>query len=213
MRTGYVYLIGADEGPIKIGHATNVRTRLASLQIGNWRPLTILHSVTVPWTVAPTIEGLVHDQFKEQRVRGEWFAVPLGVIKPTLERVAESYVTERAKGDWFSQQVCFALCDDPLRSFKAVSAYRDTASKPGNGPYIASVNRLLLETAGQAAYVMFQTVIVEGRDISHAVHNSSRLARQAEASLIRALNILTDVWTRAEMMRRNAVDFSRKSAA
>lgn len=213
MRTGYVYLIGADTGPIKIGHAVNVKARLSSLQTGNWEPLSILHSVTVPWTVAPAIEGLVHGQFEERRVRGEWFAVPLEVLKPSLDSVALQYSLERQKGDWFSERVCFALCDDPRAAFQAVGQYRDTANKPGMQGYINSINTALLASVGQAAYVMFQVVIVQGRDIGLAVRNNSRLARQAETSMVQSLNALAVIWKKAEAKRNGYLDFSRKRAA
>lgn len=213
MRTSYVYLIGAERGPIKIGHATNAKSRLSTLQVGNWEPLSILHSVSVPWMAAPKIESALKQQYQERRVRGEWFAVPLEVLRPSLEGLSSAYARLRSESDWFSEQVCFALCEDPVRTQQAVSAYLACANRPTTEAYIGSINRLLLNTVGQAAYLMFQAVIVQHRDVGRSLRNKSRLARQAEESLVKALNALTLIWERAQKQGDPLVDFSQRTAA
>jgi hypothetical protein len=214
MRLGYVYLIGPETGPIKIGHATNIKSRLCSLQMGNWQQLAIHHSVSVPWTVAPTIEQIVHEQFDERRVRGEWFDVPLPVLKSSLDSVASQYLISRERADWFSTNVCYNLTDHPSRSLDIVTRYRNTANDLTQKAFIARVNRALLEEVGQAAYIMFQQVIVENRDISHALYRKPGLARQAEASLIKALNGLVKIWVKIENARyKEFLDKSQQTAA
>lgn len=213
MRFGYVYLIGnKDSGPIKIGHATQLKQRLNALQVGNPAELSILHSESVPWTLAPSVEKAVQGQFEEKHVRGEWYAVPLCVLRNSLTSIAAAYSTARSERDDFSREICIALCRRPMQARYAVSAYRNCMTRDGTKPFIAGINRRLLETAGQAAYIMFQMAIVENRDMTTRFTNRSRIARQAEASLIQALDTLTDIWDQVDIQWRSLDVHARISA-
>lgn len=57
------------DGPIKIGHTTNVPSRLESLQTGCHEELQLLG--TVPG--GQKRERQIHQQFAAARIRGEWF--------------------------------------------------------------------------------------------------------------------------------------------
>lgn len=70
---GFVYLIRAGEGPVKIGWVAERESapqRLAAMQTGNHERLSLL-------AVFPEAEGLtewsLHRRFAEHRLRGEWF--------------------------------------------------------------------------------------------------------------------------------------------
>lgn len=194
MRLGYVYLIGPTEGPIKIGHAVNVKSRLSHLQIGNWQPLEILHSASVAWLIAPTVEADLHEQFAERRVRGEWFDVPLDVLKPALDGLAAAHSLRRDNSDDFSERQCYALCKDPNASISAVTHYRNLALNPAKAKTTQMINSILRQAVGEAAYAMFLTVVIRGADLGGAkFRGNARLARQAEASLIKALDMLPRV--------------------
>lgn len=214
MRTGYVYLIGDEAGgPIKIGHATNVKQRLSTLQVGTWHPLSILHTATVIWTMAPAVERAVQDQFEGQRVRGEWFNVPLLVLQNSLDSVAASYARMRSEGDGFSKDIAIALCKSPERTMGVLSAYRNRANDLTSKAFIAALNRTLLEQAGQASYLMFQMVFIENRDMTNRFRNDAYLARQAEASLVKAMDVLTDIWPTAVARWQMGLDVSARTAA
>lgn len=74
--TGYVYLIQCGQnGPIKIGTAWNPFRRMKLLQTGNHRRL-FLRAVFIDTN--PSLEFVLHEHFKESRIRGEWF-------RPTIE--------------------------------------------------------------------------------------------------------------------------------
>ena len=68
-RVGYVYFIGTEHGPIKIGWSANPRSRLAALQIHQAEPL-ILFCAT-PGSLQE--EACLHELFKADRMMGEWF--------------------------------------------------------------------------------------------------------------------------------------------
>lgn len=71
----YVYVIGTDDGPQKIGIANDPKSRMAMLQIGNHASLVL--SLAVPGTriEALDVELYAHWLLRNFRVRGEWFNV------------------------------------------------------------------------------------------------------------------------------------------
>lgn len=71
---GTVYVVRESSGTyVKIGWGTNVPKRIAELQVGNPRPLTLLAA----FEASRDVEKDLHHQLREYRYRGEWFrAVP-----------------------------------------------------------------------------------------------------------------------------------------
>lgn len=63
------YFIGADEGPIKIGHSRDVPARLRALQMAC--PVHLRLLATAPG--GEQREAAYHFQFHEYRTHGEWF--------------------------------------------------------------------------------------------------------------------------------------------
>jgi hypothetical protein len=64
----WTYFIRAGvSGPIKIGVATNVDHRLASLQTGHYQKLTVIR------LIRGNAERALHRKFAHLRIRGEWF--------------------------------------------------------------------------------------------------------------------------------------------
>ena len=62
------------EGPIKIGKARDVVSRLRDLQCASSEPLRLLGATNVS-------EGVVHRKFKKERIRGEWYQPSEGLLK------------------------------------------------------------------------------------------------------------------------------------
>lgn len=71
----YVYVIGAPDGPIKIGVAADAAARCAMLQVGNPAALTVLHKVSVSRRDVYFVERYAHALLSDDRIRGEWFDV------------------------------------------------------------------------------------------------------------------------------------------
>lgn len=76
-RSGWVYFAqrGAS-GPIKIGTAENVVSRLSQLQTGSPEQLRLLLRIRGGYAV----ERMIHTQLREHRIRGEWFNAARDVI-------------------------------------------------------------------------------------------------------------------------------------
>lgn len=64
-----VYFFSYENGPIKIGKATNVKARLAGVQTGCPFKLEILGFMCGP----ENLEKSLHDKFGQWRMNGEWF--------------------------------------------------------------------------------------------------------------------------------------------
>jgi hypothetical protein len=85
----YFIQCNAPDGPIKIGHAYNVESRLSNLQMGCPFRLTLLARCVV--TDAPAIEQHLHWLFGPHRVRGEWFtATP--TLLDLVDRVGTQHI-------------------------------------------------------------------------------------------------------------------------
>jgi hypothetical protein len=72
--TSFVYVIGPDAGPFKIGVANDVDKRLAQIQVDRPDRLAVLHRQKVPSSRRYDVEKHAHAALNAVRVRGEWFA-------------------------------------------------------------------------------------------------------------------------------------------
>lgn len=71
----FVYIIGATDGPQKIGIARDVTRRLQFIQSGSYTPLAVAHAVAADAELAPHVENYAHWILREHRLSGEWFRV------------------------------------------------------------------------------------------------------------------------------------------
>ena len=71
----YVYFIRAgNSGPIKIGIASNIQSRMDTLQTGNHLKLTLVASIKCDSRLhALDKEKKLHKLFDYKKIRGEWF--------------------------------------------------------------------------------------------------------------------------------------------
>jgi len=77
----FVYVIHEIEEPgvCKIGVASDVVQRLATMQVGTWRALKVGHAIKLPSkSAAHAIERQVHQALSAVHCRGEWFRVSSG---------------------------------------------------------------------------------------------------------------------------------------
>jgi hypothetical protein len=70
----YVYVIGREAGPVKVGVSKSPSRRRAHLQIGCPFRLSVLYEQsTEDYYEAFEVESMVHDLFAARRLMGEWF--------------------------------------------------------------------------------------------------------------------------------------------
>jgi hypothetical protein len=89
-----IYCIAEEGGRAwKIGLARSPVERLATLQIGNPRPL-----VLFAWAPAPTrLEGFVHRVLRRERIHGEWFYGPRTLAVASMIASAQEIGSEVAR--------------------------------------------------------------------------------------------------------------------
>jgi hypothetical protein len=73
----YIYVIGPDEPPVKIGITGDYEQRLKSLQTGHSQKLHIHYLEEVEIGLARLYEGIIHKNLKLQQTHGEWFNIPI----------------------------------------------------------------------------------------------------------------------------------------
>ena len=73
-RSGFVYVIQADNGLCKIGRARDAQERLRQLSVAS--PCELRLIVAWPDGNPSFLEAFIHEMWKEYRVRGEWFCIP-----------------------------------------------------------------------------------------------------------------------------------------
>ena len=83
---GFLYVIGIDDQtpPYKIGYSNCPGERLTAIQIGSPIELQLLFVWKAGGEASRRLEREIHDHFKDQLVRGEWFRVPLEEIKDVV---------------------------------------------------------------------------------------------------------------------------------
>ncbi|MFP1634128.1 GIY-YIG nuclease family protein [Zhengella sp. ZM62] len=69
------FFVNASETAVKIGHAANIINRFRNIQNGNPEKLDRLYHLYGD----PAIEGILHEQFREHRLQGEWFRYHGGI--------------------------------------------------------------------------------------------------------------------------------------
>jgi T5orf172 domain len=97
----FIYVIGASDGPQKIGVAVDVKKRLQGIQTGSHLPVTLASAEAVEADVAIHVENYAHWILREQRLSGEWFRVTpeqaKQAVHEAVEAVAKGERKERVK--------------------------------------------------------------------------------------------------------------------
>jgi hypothetical protein len=103
----FVYVVqNGERGPVKIGAAGSVLSRLIQLQIGN--PVELIVPAVVMCGARHQIELAAHGLLEKHWVRGEWFDVsPLEAVEAitqAAEREGKTYAPIWANiDDWFAK--------------------------------------------------------------------------------------------------------------
>lgn len=85
MAQSYIYIIGPENGPYKIGYSSKPEERCRQLQTGQPQHIKVHHLREIDEERVAVMEKLIHRQLGYQRVRGEWFNVPLEDLKGEVD--------------------------------------------------------------------------------------------------------------------------------
>lgn len=77
MNSSWIYVIGSDTKPYKIGFSKNPEKRLKQLQTGHPKKLKIHHLEEINSNEVLIIEKNIHKENKFKKSHGEWFDLEL----------------------------------------------------------------------------------------------------------------------------------------
>lgn len=98
----YLYVIGLEGGPVKIGMSDNPWYRLTTFQMGSPCKLTLFHTQQMrDRQHAAENEEHAHAVLKDKRLYGEWFDVDEYLAIEVIEtgQQIEEYFEARARGE------------------------------------------------------------------------------------------------------------------
>lgn len=75
--SSYIYIIGSDNPPYKIGISKNPELRLKNIQTGHPHKLQILELRETDSKRTKLLESVIHKHLNNYRMTGEWFDIPL----------------------------------------------------------------------------------------------------------------------------------------
>jgi hypothetical protein len=87
----YIYIIGVEGQPLKIGHAVDHKARLAEIQVGNPHKVSVLYTLRVHRDDVRAIEKHSHYLLRSVHLRGEWFNVSLAMARSMVERADAAF--------------------------------------------------------------------------------------------------------------------------
>ena len=95
----YIYVIGPEHGPYKVGIAGDPWGRLCDLQVANWNVLVIHALHAIPADADPLgVESRVHASLKRSSIRGEWFdGTPAAISRAILAVLDSPPMSQEAK--------------------------------------------------------------------------------------------------------------------
>lgn len=83
----YLYVIGPNLGPFKIGKSTNLLSRFQSLYANNHLELFLFYASQMPIKIDFALEKKVHALLSDKKAKGEWFDVSLQQALEAIEKV------------------------------------------------------------------------------------------------------------------------------
>jgi hypothetical protein len=91
MTVSYIYIIGGEVPPYKLGISKDPKKRLKSLQTGHPYPLQIHHIEETHISMTKLLETTIHRHLKLHKTSGEWFNVELANLLLDLRYVILRY--------------------------------------------------------------------------------------------------------------------------
>lgn len=195
----YIYVIGVQEEPIKVGKATDTEKRLSSLQVGCPDRLKLFYRHNVRSHLATAIERAVHADLSEFHRHGEWFNASWMRAKETIERIAPlAEITDAhvLNGSGKLLDRLRSQRDLPIDAVSIARWYRMASLNPLDGKAVADFEADIARRAGPVALNLYRMAFVEdkhpdltlARDWKMAAKIRTELASAIHAASARALD-------------------------
>lgn len=89
IRPAYLYLIGSENGPNKVGYASNLEKRFSQLQSATHDRLHVKVKERIDGDVVRAMERACHHLLKKYKIRGEWYNVTEDQFRYTFKKATE----------------------------------------------------------------------------------------------------------------------------
>ena len=202
----FIYVIGSQDNPVKIGHASKVESRLTAMQVGNPDELRILGRVVVPWDRAGVIEKAVHETLREHHRRGEWFNVSVADAIAAIEKAAKADADNRDRVRYRATYLEEILETYTLHPWAphAVRYYHVQMNTVGRSDEVKQMHSVIAEKAGTGALLAFQTFQKRKTNLIELKKRDPAAFRKACEAVVEAINALS-IWY-AGAQRRGHLD-------
>lgn len=210
---GFVYVIGSQDNPVKIGHANRVEKRLTSLQMGNPDDLRILGKVVVPWDLAAPIEKETHHVLRHYHRRGEWFNVSAETALKVIEGVKSAVEVSNDNHRHTATHLdgIFATYNLHPWARQALHHYHVCLNTNGGHVDVKKMNALINRDAGTAALLAFQTFRERKSFFYDLQCKDPATFRAACEAVVKAINALS-IWYAENRQARLLDKISRNAA-
>ena len=84
MNNSYIYIIGSEEKPYKIGFSKTPEKRLKELQTGHPKKLLLYYVEEINESEIRYIEKCIHKELKFKKSHGEWFNIEIEESKSEI---------------------------------------------------------------------------------------------------------------------------------
>lgn len=190
-REAFIYIVGSDRNPVKVGHAENLAARLAGLQIGNPEQLFLHHAFAVPRHLVKQAEAAVHLELSGRRRRGEWFNVEADDAFDVVVRESCRVMGwhDAAFRPWQIElrRVLHRL-DLSERAIEGVAVYLSCRGAE-------EIDAEIAERAGQAAQQVFEAVVRCEATVASFAASQVELAEMYDR-FVAALNVVAERYDR-----------------
>lgn len=209
----FVYVIGSQDNPVKIGYGDRVESRLVAMQVGNPDELKILGRVVVPWDKAGLVEKGAHTILQDHHRRGEWFNVTAAEALAAIETALASVNASNDNIRYRASKLEEILDTYPTHQWArhALRHYHVKLNTLGETPYVEEMHSVIRAKAGTAALVAFQTFQKRSTRIFELQRRDPAAFRAACEATVKAINALS-IWY-ANAHRRGHLDKTSGNAA
>ena len=81
----YLYVLGTEDGPCKVGYSLAPEQRIKNIQRGRKERIVTVGQWPLGRSIALSVERYIHWQLRDSHIRGEWFNATQADILATIE--------------------------------------------------------------------------------------------------------------------------------
>jgi hypothetical protein len=209
---GFVYVIGSQDNPVKVGHAERTDNRLSQLNVGNPDPLVLHHRVGVPWRNVRDVEKLAHRMLEKHHRRGEWYNVSAAHALEVIESAKATILSSNDNELMWMTELEEIMVGHEMSPWAphAMNFYQQNARRLNTRRLTLRLHAVIRLMTGNEGLIAFRVFTNKRSDLMRLRAFSPAEYRRATAATAAAINALSDYYRRKreaillDEIRRNA---------